>query len=221
MKLTTTRKAATKVKILVYGQAGMGKTTLCGTAPKPLIISAEGGMLSLADKDLPVIEVTSTSDIYEALEYVQSKKGKKFKTICLDSVSDIAEVVLNDLKKESKDPRKAYGNLADEMMELIRAFRDLKSHHVYMTAKAKRAINDEGDERFFPSMPGQQLITNLPYMFDEVLALRIWKDEDGDEYRYLQTQPDYYYEAKDRSGKLKAMEKPDLNYIFRKITGGD
>lgn len=35
------------VKVLVYGQAGAGKTHLIRTLPHPVILSAEGGLLSL------------------------------------------------------------------------------------------------------------------------------------------------------------------------------
>jgi len=40
---STSAIAATGVKILVYGQAGAGKTTLITTLPNPIILSAEGG----------------------------------------------------------------------------------------------------------------------------------------------------------------------------------
>jgi len=40
----------------------------------------------------------------------------------------------------------------------------------------------------------------------------------GEQYRYLQTEKDAQYVAKDRSGSLKPKEKPDLAYVFNKIT---
>jgi hypothetical protein len=43
---------------------------------------------------------------------------------------------------------------------------------------------------------------------------------DGKKFRYLQTEADYQYEAKDRSGALAPMEPPDLSAIIRKIKGG-
>jgi len=45
------------VKILVYGQAGSGKTSLIRTLPNPLVLSAEAGLLSIQDADLPYIEI--------------------------------------------------------------------------------------------------------------------------------------------------------------------
>jgi RecA-family ATPase len=44
------------IKVLVYGHAGAGKTTLGATMPVPIIISAEGGLLSIKDAGLDYIE---------------------------------------------------------------------------------------------------------------------------------------------------------------------
>jgi len=220
--LTTTKKASTHVKALVFGEAGMGKTVLCATAPKPLIISAEAGLLSLSDHDIPVIEVKTVQDVMDVYEWITtSKEADDFETICLDSITEIAEVLLTQYKKEEKDPRKAYGRLNDDMSTLIRSFRDLKGKHVYFSCKMIRKEDESaGFASYKPAMPGNTLINNLPYFFDEVLALRIGKLPSGKEFRYLQTQPELQWPAKDRSGTLGKMEKPDLSYIFNKIAKG-
>jgi hypothetical protein len=66
-------------------------------------------------------------------------------------------------------------------------------------------------------MPGKTMTNGLSFFFDEVFALRIGKLGDGTTYRYLQTQPDLQYDAKDRSGRLKMVEEPDLTKVFNKI----
>lgn len=223
VKLINSRDAArlSGVKLLVYGVAGAGKTRLCASAPdSPVIISAESGLLSLRDEDIPVIEVSSIADVHEAYTFLaQSAEGKQFGTVCLDSISEIAEVVLGHEKKVNKDPRAAYGQLSEQMTDLLRAFRDLPGRNVYMSAKLER-IKDEstGAVMFGPSMPGQRLAQALPYLFDEVFALRVEKDVDGNPQRWLQTQADFQYAAKDRSGALDAFETPDLAAIVKKIT---
>ena len=70
IKLTTTREQAQNngVKVLVYGQAGAGKTVLCATTPdhsKTVILSAEAGLLSIADADIPVIVIESVQDLMD------------------------------------------------------------------------------------------------------------------------------------------------------------
>jgi hypothetical protein len=220
VKLTTARQAAIDngIKVLVYGNAGAGKTRLCATAPNPVIISAESGLLSLRDTDIPVIEVRSMADLHDAYAVVSEGDGKDFEWVCLDSLSEIAEVVLTAEKALTKDPRKAYGELSDQMTQLVKAFRDLPGRNVYMSAKLERQKDEAtGAVLYAPSMPGQKLGQALPYLFDEVFALRVEKDAEGKPSRWLQTASDLQYLAKDRSGALDLFESPDIAALAAKI----
>lgn len=220
VKLTTARKAAVDngLKVLVYGAAGSGKTRLCATVPDAVIISAESGLLSLRNTDIPVIEIKTMADMEEAYTVVSEGDGREFKWICIDSLSEIAEVVLANEKGLTKDPRKAYGELYDQMMPLVKSFRDLPGRNVYMSAKMQREKDDvSGAMLYSPMMPGQKVGQALPYLFDEVFALRVEKDAEGNPSRWLQTQRDLQFDAKDRSGALDMFEAPDLAAIAAKI----
>ena len=70
----------------------------------------------------------------------QSDEAKGFESVALDSISEIAEVVLNAEKKATKDPRQAYGAMQEQMADIIRAFRDLPGRHVYMSAKLLNSV---------------------------------------------------------------------------------
>jgi phage nucleotide-binding protein len=208
------------VKMLVYGQAGSGKTTLIKTLPNPVILSAEGGLLSIADTNLPFLQITTMEDLHEAYAWLsQSDEGKQFDSVALDSISEIAEVVLNAEKKIAKDPRQAYGALQEQMTDIIRAFRDLPGKNVYFTAKCEKATDEAGRMLYAPSMPGAKLGQQLPYFFDEVLALRVERDNEGVPQRALMCESDGLWQAKDRSGKLDAWEAPDLGAIITKVGG--
>jgi phage nucleotide-binding protein len=219
IKIITTAKAVDKIKILVYGLAGVGKTRLCATAEKNIILSAEGGLLSLAEENIPVIEITSMEHLKEAYSFLNDSEEarKTYATVSLDSISDIAEVCLSKAKADHTDARQAYGELGDKMSSIIRAFRDLRNYDIYFTAKAQRLADEAGVSQYMPSMPGKMLVTQLPYFFDEVLALRTAVTDDGTPYSYLQTSRDLFWEAKDRSGKLDFMEEPHLGKLFKKI----
>ena len=171
---------ANGVKLLVYGNAGSGKTSLIPTLPNPVVFSAEGGLLSIADADVPFVEVSSYDTLMEAYKWVTgSDEAKHFESIALDSISEIAEVVLNHEKKIAKDPRQAYGAMQEQMSDIIRAFRDIPNKHVYFTAKCEKATDETGRILYAPSMPGNKTGQQLPYFFDEVLALRVEKDQEG------------------------------------------
>jgi len=222
IKLTSTAKATADngLKVLVHGPAGSGKTTLCATTDEPtVIISAEAGLLSLRGHDIPAIEVASIEDVHEAYRYItQADEAKGFRWVCLDSISEIAEVCLAAEKRANKDPRAAYGALADQMGQLIRAFRDIPSRNVYFSCKQQR-VQDQltGAQLYFPSLPGQMLGQGIAYFFDEVFALRVERDPEGNPTRWLQTGRDFTYEAKDRSGSLALFEPPHLGAIARKV----
>ena len=216
---TTGSLSANGVKMLVYGQAGAGKTSLIRTLPDPIVLSAEGGLLSIQDADLPFIEISSMDDLKEAFEWMSTPEGMQFKSVALDSISEIAEVVLNHEKKIAKDPRQAYGAMQEQMADIIRAFRDLPGRHVYMSAKLEKSTDEMGRILYAPSMPGNKTGQSLPYFFDEVLALRVEKDADGNTQRAIMCDSDGLWLAKDRSGKLGAWEAPDLGEIIAKIGG--
>lgn len=213
------------VKMLVYGQAGAGKTSLIPTMPSPIVLSAEGGLLSIADSDVPYIEIANMDDLTEAyLWLLQSAEAKQYQSVALDSISEVAEVVLaNELKQtvngKKIDGRMAYGELNTKMAELIRSFRDLPGRHVLMTAKLEKAQDEMGRILYAPSMPGKTLTQQIPYYTDMVFAMRVERDANNVVQRGLMTQSDGLWLAKSRSRVLDAWEAPDLGAIIRKIGG--
>jgi phage nucleotide-binding protein len=212
--------SASGVKLLVYGQAGAGKTTLAASLPAPIVLSAEGGLLSIQDADLPFIEVDSMATLKEAYTWLaESAEGQQYQSVALDSISEIGEVVLAHEKRIAKDPRQAYGAMQEQMAEIIRAFRDLPGRHVYMSAKLEKTQDEMGRILYAPSMPGNKTGQSLPYFFDEVLALRVEKDADGKTQRALMCDSDGLWLAKDRSGKLATWEAPNLGDLINKIMG--
>ena len=220
IKITNTQLSTDFVKMLVFGDSGVGKTKLISTAPDPIIISTESGLLSIADYNFPVLVAKTLEDMHEIYELVTGPDYMQYKTICLDSITDLAESILTNNKRGTKDGRAAYGKLNDDLGDIIRAFRDIDTHHVYMTAKQARIEDaNTGIAKYKSMMPGKTLVQQLPYWFDIVACLLIGEDEDGESFRYLQTQPSITHDAKDRSGKLDNPERPDLEFIFDKIIG--
>jgi hypothetical protein len=208
------------VKAIVYGKAGIGKTVLCATAPAPIILSAERGLLSLRSLHVAYSEIRSLADLQGARQYFGGVNGNAFQTICLDSVTEIAETVLTFELKRKNDPRQAYGEMANQVLEEFRMFRDLPKHVVFTAQMGNYKDGMTGAVMWGPAFPGQQLDQKVPYLFDEMFQLLTAKDPaTGADFRVLRTQPDNQNEAKDRSGRLAQWEYPDLTHIFNKIMG--
>lgn len=224
------------VKILAHGDSGVGKTVLSATLPNPVLLSAESGALSIRTENLirlygpndptitynmPMILIENIDDLVDAYNWcTKSAEARQFQSVGLDSLTEIAEVVLNNAKKLVKDPRQAYGELITKMENTVRLFRDLPQKHVYMSAKTE-PLKDEltGVVKYSPSMPGTKLGPKLPYFFDEVFFVGVNNTPQHGKYRFLQTQPDLQRVAKDRSGALAEMEAPHLTHVINKILG--
>lgn len=207
---TNTNEAGTDTNILVYGRSDSGKTFLIPSAPRPVIISSEKGLVSIKDHDIKVATVETLEDLESAYDFLRNKK--EFKTICLDSLTDISKAILTQLLKENKDPRKAYGLLNSGIEDIIRKFRNLDKN-VYFVAQAEVYENAAGMSALRPAMPGKTLTNGLPYFFDVVGLLQVGADGK----RTIVTKSTNTVEAKDRAGKLKNVEVPDLKVIFKKL----
>jgi len=210
------------VKVLIPGESGAGKTRAAAHLDDVVFLSAEEGLLSIRAENKPYITINGLLDLYEAYEWLTSSaEAKQFNAVAVDSISEIAEVVLAAERRTgvgAKDPRAAYGEMQDKMAGVIRAFRDLSNRHVVMTAKMEKGQTDTKEIRYVASMPGKRLTSDLPYFFDEVIPVRVHRTGDVVE-RVFQCHDDGIWHAKDRSGALDPWEPYDLKALIAKIGG--
>lgn len=214
----TSNRENLTVNSLVYGLSKVGKTHLISTAEAPFIISIEDSMLSLVDYDIPFVSLKDMRGVAEVMAWLStSAEAKQYKTICIDSITELGELLLAGYKEKVKDARLAYGEMADEIFGIIRAVRALP-FDFYVIAKAAKAQDITGATVFSADLPGAKSAVKLPYLFDETWALRsLMVEGKKDPELRLQCKPDGQWEAGDKSGKLEMWEKPDLKYVFDKI----
>ncbi len=213
------------MKCLVHGPSGSGKTVLCATAiAKTLMLSAEAGLRSWQDIPaeikafIDVVVINDITDLQEAYTYAE-KNEPGYVWVCLDSITEIAEQVLSAERRLVKDPRQAYGSMADNMVALLKGYRDLPYINVLMTCKQEYTKDGTGLMSYRPMFPGRVLPQGVSYLFDEVFAIRVMDDDDGEPFHVLQCQRDIQYDAKDRSGRLDRFERPHLGALLEKMIG--
>jgi hypothetical protein len=234
IEFTTSSKdsAVSGVKMTVYGGSGIGKTMLAATLPRPIIISAEKGNLSLslpnitktfgagrADiaYDMPIAKINDANDLEKVQQWLLLN-GDKYDSVVMDSMSEIAAVYMSSARATIKDGRQLYPDVVETVGNMFRWFRDLPGKHVLLIgqlALVKDPIT--GQERSNILMPTAKLSDAAPYFMDETFAYILHRHTDGKEYRVLKTKIDFQHYAKDRSGCLDPLEAPHLGNIIGKI----
>ncbi len=236
MNITNTKDVGIdQLKILIYGESGAGKTTLAGTIDEPtLVISAEGGLLPLRDKNIDFIDLSKDESnnlvkkelrierLQKVYQFLLTEEArKKYKWIFIDSLSELSQNMTEALYleyPEKRDSLNLYGELAKRSRALVKSFRDLPTYNVVFTALSD-IDKDENGQRFNQIQMVGKISNQLPAFFDLVMFLQIVKNENGEDKRILVTSRSEKIIAKDRSSSLNKFEEPNLSLIAKKIRG--
>lgn len=235
MKLTTTKDIRyDRFVALIVGESGNGKTTLAHTLPhdQTLIVSAENGLLALkkhnVEIDVAEIDPENTyGSITEVFEYLDKPETrKKYKYLFIDSLSEISELILAELKRDPKlnDAKNAFplwNKYSERMTIITKCFRDYLGYSVIFTCQ--NCFEKDGvalKETF--NISGTGFVNSLKGMFDIILSYRVYpnEDKDGEPIRKLVSCPVEAPLSKDRSGLLDKYEDVDLSTLINKVLGG-
>lgn len=205
------------VKMLGYGPAGSGKTPLINTAPNPVMMFCESGMLSMRGSNIPAWKAQTVAEIDEFFDWVfRSNETKQFDTIAIDSVSEMSEIILKAEQKSNRDGRRAYGQMASKMLDHLTGLYHLKNKHVYLIAKQAIA-EEEGVPTKRPYFVGQELNIRVPHLYDLVAYIaKATITGVPTPQLAIRTASTFGVNARDRSGKLDELEPPDLTRLFAK-----
>lgn len=157
-------------KAVAYGPPGEGKTPLIKTAPRPVMLICEPGMLSMRDAhNIPAWEGYTPAACAEFFEWLRkSHEAKQFDTVCVDSFSQYAEIELAKALKEVSHGLKAYGLMSERVMEKANQLFFMPQKHVYLVAK-QSIVEEGGAMKRRPFFPGQDLNVKVPHLFDAIL----------------------------------------------------
>lgn len=214
------------LNMLVYGPPGVGKTYSIRTIPGDILLaSSESGLASISDldvedRDIDVLPVDGFDDFKGIMGYL-STESHDYNWLVCDSLTEIAETLLRELKEESPEDThgmQIYGDLGEQMMKVVKFIRDLDLS-TYMICRQSYENTDEG-MKYLPSMPGKKLTHTNPigHEFDFQLPLRAETNEDGEIRRFFQTESTGKYQARKRDPQcnLERMEPADVKHIISK-----
>lgn len=213
-----------KLKVLIYGESGSGKTYTLSTAPKPLyILDLDNGVETLAG--VPGI----TYDIFDhtslglpanaawkrhATKLINNVKAKirelikhcEYASVALDSSTQFGDwlgyhlIGLNN--RWNQDPMlriQDYGTIAEEMADLFMMMLQIDAN-IFITGHGRVVMDEEkGNILHLPLMTGQKFPQKVPMYFDEMYrtVVKVKPGTNRNEY-LLQTQNDSKWSAKTR-----------------------
>jgi hypothetical protein len=124
-------------------------------------------------------------------------------------------------KTGKPDSRGAYGLMGQEMIGWLTHLQHTRRKNVWFVGILNEALDDFNRRVFSLQVDGSKTGLELPGIVDEVVTLTELKSDDGSSYRAFvcHTLNNWGYPAKDRSGRLDAIEEPDLGRLMEKIAG--
>ncbi len=236
MKLTDLKSAAQLakkygVKSIIFGAPGSGKTPLVASAPRPVLLATEPGLLSIRHvQNVPVWEAYTAPKIDEFLTwFFKSNETKNFDTLAIDSLSNMAELFLKAELERHKHGMQAYGALSQRVMAVCDELFYLQDKHVVMLAKEGTRENGSSVVmangvaeqvpilQKIPFFPGKDLNVKIPHLFDNVLHLdTVSITGMPGKHLALRTAKTERVFSRSRCGVFAEFEPPNLTDLFNK-----
>jgi len=208
------------IRALIYGEPGVGKTTVLATLPRPLVVlDFEGGAaVRLRGEDnVYIAEIGGYKELEEALQELNSLKD--IKSIAFDGFSVFLQALLDALVQKDGKSNATFvhwNRLTTIAKRIILSLRKPDKHLVFTAFEKQKKDKDTGKViEIHPDLPTsiRRYLRGLVDL-EGRLVLKgpnrtlVFKDDTG------------IVETKDRTGKL-AEEPPDFHLILQKIFGGE
>lgn len=155
------------IQMLIYGQAGVGKTTLALSAPSPLLIDTDGGVSRVnPGHRCDTVQVADYQDILDVL----NEDLTKYQTIIIDTGGKLLDFMANWIIARNGKLGKGNGSLTlqgfgerkAEFRQFCRRIRTLGKHIIFV-AHRETQKNDDAI-RYVPIFGGSSyddLVTEL------------------------------------------------------------
>lgn len=193
------------VKMMIYGQAGMGKSTVALSAPKPLLLDFDNGVkrVNMSHLDgVDIVQIDSWNDVKQVLQEDMSD----YQTIVVDTIGKMMDFIIT-YKCGTRQPSiRDWGGINAEFSWLTRTLSGMNKHIVFV---AHRDTRKEGDDTVFvPSLREKSynsIVTDL-----DLLGYLEMKSENGRQRRTVTFDPTSRNDGKNVCNLPSVMEVPTV-----------
>jgi phage nucleotide-binding protein len=173
--MTLIRKAnqlniQSKIKCLIYGQPGIGKTTFAISSPNPLLFDFDNGVHRVNYAHLENVDTVQIESYQNFLDVLDKENLSGYETLVIDTGGKALDYMADYIIKRNSKMGKAngsltlqgYGERKAEFSSLVKRISLMNKHIIFV---AHRETKTEGDEtRFIPQFGGSNydsLVTEL------------------------------------------------------------
>lgn len=207
-----------RVRFLIYGESGVGKTTFASTWPEALFLDIDDGLASVRT---PVqrVRISDWDTLLDVFIWLQEGGIDDYQTVVIDSLNEAQKLAMEHTLEEFPEIRRSYGSLPamsdygkalDDFDHMVRSFKALPTNLVLISQTTSKQFEVDTIK---PQLTGKQTANNVTRMMDEVGYL--FKAEGGAQARIL-TFDAVEYVTKDRSGVLPTtLENPRHADLYR------
>lgn len=204
------------VKAIIYGPPGVGKTPIINSAPRPVLLATEPGLLSMRNSNVPTWIAPTTAKIDEFFKWFElSSEAKGYDTLAIDSVSQMCDIALNEAKKKKSHGLQQYGDMAEYIYPYLERLYFMPQKHMYLIAKEE--VTELGVRR--PYFPGKVLPVQIPHKYDCVLRVAKSSIPGVGERVAFQCNGTHDVIARNRTGSLADFEPTDFGQLIKKVMG--
>lgn len=193
------------VKMMIYGQAGMGKSTLALSAPKPLLLDFDNGVkrVNMAHlENVDIVQITQWQDVQQVLQEDLSC----YQTIVVDTIGKMMDFIII-YKCGTRQPQiRDWGGINAEFSWLARTLSSLNKNVVFV---AHRDTRKEGDDTvFIPALREKSynsIVTEL-----DLLGYLEMRNENGSQKRTITFDPTSRNDGKNTCNLPGLMNVPNI-----------
>ena len=226
-------KPSTKIKCLLYGDTGAGKSFLAATSPRPLFLLTEmNGQASImhSNPKADIIHIDSALLLAEILRDISDNPSnwKQYDTIVIDSFTEMQRLIKDQITNNGKNQMKLqdWGKLADSMRNLARRIRNLQKNIVGVCLLESSIDEATGERHLKPAFDGKKTGGEIAQYFNFVGLLftqTTTKQENGHKvnsvHRCLMVEGPSRIMCKPCYPLVGIIQEPNLKEIFTSITG--
>lgn len=223
IKKATELEMPTTIKMMVYGQAGMGKTTFALSAERPLLLDFDNGVKRVNMSHLDGVDIVQISS-WQDVQMVLRENLSDYRTIVVDTIGKMGDYITQYVCGNKQPQLRDWGKMNLVYTDFLRQLEMMGKNLVYV---AHRDTRKEGDDTvYIPALRDKWY--NIIVSGLDLLGYLEMKSENGRQVRTITFDPTSRNDGKNTCNLDSVMYLPTIvdasgnavgvnNYIQEKI----